>query len=548
MQLRTILVWHERNIVLYVYPWVRIKLLEQQGSLWNFLFCAEYGLCFPCSIVCICVRVCVRSLRRCFVCVHSVATTGTCINLSVKSTRPSLSGCSFFPGFHPIVFKGKELVAQHPETAGWLRCATMGAASLGAERRMGRSVTVYYSLVEGNLWISVVVPVQQKRQPWWWHGTKSRLPLQQKQTSSSLIQLLLVLLCFHYIPSHPSTLVRCTGLASSLPLNPVFVRHILPKTYSTVLCQWCAGYHIKSLVRKVTNIFFRQRSDSWLERRSKFMLSLWFLLFHPQSLWLWEDLLFFYSQHLFPFIKAVSQLLLFACLLLLFLVDGCDWVSGAADAVGFLILGLLLDLCSDDSFPQFMVLQKMLCDLAEDFSPAFCLCLSPLCKTPNQERHWDTNVRYIYHKSVKIDETGSWWIGETTPSLWIHSTVQINQWQLYRNHSSLWLSANPPLNSLHATFKEGKFQTKLIIYNYCHFTKVTTHFRERCYQTADYLSQQKPFYTADDVFGSWADHKNWPKRDCWAELLQTSRRILVPKFEILLLCTELNEVYLAVIY
>lgn len=132
--MRTNIVLHEQNPVLYVFPWARIKLLEQQGSFVKLPICSEWGMCFYSSIcVCMCVGVC--QYTQC-------TTTGPFFHLPLR-------GHSFFPGFHPIVFKEKGLVA-HPQPPGWLH-----SVLIWREQQEGWGsgggwvlVTVYYSLVE----------------------------------------------------------------------------------------------------------------------------------------------------------------------------------------------------------------------------------------------------------------------------------------------------------------------------------------------------------------------------------------------------------------
>lgn len=83
-------------------------------------------------------------------------TTGPFSRLSLKSPRLSLSGHSFFLGFHPIVFKEKGLVA-HPHPAWWLHSVLRaGQQQEGRVCRWGTGglMTVYYSLVE---WICELV-------------------------------------------------------------------------------------------------------------------------------------------------------------------------------------------------------------------------------------------------------------------------------------------------------------------------------------------------------------------------------------------------------
>lgn len=110
------------------------KAFRATGFFVKLPICSEYGMCFYSSIVSICVCVCVHNVPQ-------LARSPSEIH--------SLSGHSFFPGFHPIVFEEMGLVA-HLQSAGWLHSVLIAweQQEEGVREGGGGLVTVYYSLVE----------------------------------------------------------------------------------------------------------------------------------------------------------------------------------------------------------------------------------------------------------------------------------------------------------------------------------------------------------------------------------------------------------------
>lgn len=151
-------------------------------------------LCRSAVYVCVCVFV---GVYQPCVGVHLYTqrtTTGPFPHLLLKSTRLSLSGHSFFPGFHPIVFKEKGLVA-HPQPAGRLHSVLIAWERQGVRGGVGglqQCITHWWSeSVNQRGWHIV-----QDGQPGGGQGTRSRLrqTLQREQSP-----LLLPLLLSHFI-------------------------------------------------------------------------------------------------------------------------------------------------------------------------------------------------------------------------------------------------------------------------------------------------------------------------------------------------------------
>lgn len=170
------------------------------------------------------------------VCLHNELELGLfLVSLCLKS-RLSLSGHSFFPGFHPIVFKEKGLAA-HPQLS-WVtpQCADSRGAPKGWVRMGGGLMTVFYSLVE---WICELVWLAHSAG--WVAWVRAGHQIQTKtSTTTKTVSVDLLFVCifflsrFSFYSPHTNS-IKWT--APSLSSNPVFVRHILPKTSSTVLCQ-----------------------------------------------------------------------------------------------------------------------------------------------------------------------------------------------------------------------------------------------------------------------------------------------------------------------
>ena len=243
---------------------------------------------FYCTVVyCVCACVCV--------CINNVLQLVLSFfpRLLLKSTRLSLSGHSFFPGFYPIVFKEKGLVAHPHQLGGSTVCREHGSNKNGG-----------VGGVKEGLWQCIIHRWSECVNQRGWHisagwaaRARGRVPdpdsnkhyNENKYGPNHSFSSLLLLTLSHFIFCSSDEL----GMRHLPPHPRPRTQLLLGTYYPKHLLQCCVESDVLATisVRKETNIF-RQRSDSWFKRWSVFRTSLWFLFFFPWSLWLRKDFLF----------------------------------------------------------------------------------------------------------------------------------------------------------------------------------------------------------------------------------------------------------------
>lgn len=132
------IVWQEQNIVLYVFPWLRIKLLVQQSSLLNFLSVL--------SMECVsAIALCVSVWSVCTQCM----TTGSFFQSPPEIHVAEAQWTRLFRWLSSHCVHGEGAWCTSSSSCVAPKCAD----SMGTKERSvcvggGSGVTVYYSLVE----------------------------------------------------------------------------------------------------------------------------------------------------------------------------------------------------------------------------------------------------------------------------------------------------------------------------------------------------------------------------------------------------------------